>query len=626
MGIDILGQVGENSSNEEMARKCIALIAERRQSKALKMWMETGKLGDVEMDFGQAYARLGINNRTVDDDSVLAAYQVLMVDTPSQAKELGKALAAIAKSRGSQNLLKHLDQGTEGPDQPLSEWPVGLNNIGNTCYLNSLLQFYFTVKPLRDLVLNFEDFRMDIEDHAYDKKQVGSRKVSRKEVERAQKCRNPYHPLRSISLTHVVVYELRKLFRSMISAPRREVKPEQELARLTLMSSSIEESWRRKSTLTGTRPSLGEINGQPLQGPLLPAEQVVVQLDMSVPEKPMSNTAISDNAKTEQTTEVSSEGTLVETPGLRTTVHTDYVVLDSKRKQEQDLLDDKENLAPTKGEGDHLATVEHKLSPLAESSASRTNEQLDPRGPTKLSDQNQDSSTSATIESGTIPAAPNRPPPVPPREKRDNEKEALLAGAEYGAQQDVTEVIANVLFQLQCAIKPESIDESGEQIDQIKRLFFGKLKSYITNKQNQIRTKEEFISDIKVDVASGSRDIYSALDGAFDVQEVEVDGALEPQYATISQLPPILQIHVQRAQYNAQTHTAFKSENHLGLQDTIYMDRYMDSSDPDLIQRRQACWEWKKELARLEARRTYLSQTEARVILWHYFVCILMAE
>ncbi|PHH87056.1 hypothetical protein CDD83_9360 [Cordyceps sp. RAO-2017] len=42
--------------------------------------------------------------------------------------------------------------------------PVGLHNIGNTCYLNSLLQYLFTVKPIREVVLNYDESRLDLTD------------------------------------------------------------------------------------------------------------------------------------------------------------------------------------------------------------------------------------------------------------------------------------------------------------------------------------------------------------------------------------------------------------------------------------------------------------------------------
>lgn len=416
----------------------------------------------------------------------------------------------------------------------------------------------------------------------------------------------------------LVLLELQKLFRSMISIADNKVTPEQELARLTLISSSTEESMRRMSILSAQRPSLGDVGGVPIHGPLPAPESTV-----DSPDTVMAN-AIDPSAEAIKEAlsipgdEVSSEGTLVEAPAMDANVDSDFMVIDAVEKPhpQERILEDKENMAPTKEDIPRSSTPENpenpenSIQPLAESSPSRVNEQTRSRSPTKETIRNPESSQTTGQEVTALPRPPNRPPPVPPRRKPDEQKRALQEEVEFGAQQDVTEVIANVLFQLQCAIKAESIDESGEQIDQIKKLFFGKQKSYTTNERGEIRSKEEFFSDIKVDVASGPRDIYAALDGAFDVQEVEVGGSMEPQYATISQLPPVLQVLVQRAQFDPKTKTSFKSINHLELKETIYMDRYMDSSDPDLQQRRKACWGWKKELSKHESRRIRLTENE----------------
>lgn len=166
------------------------LIAEHRNSNALRAWYTTGELGEVEMDIGHAYNRLEISDRTVDDELVLVAFNTYVSETPSQLGDLRKALKAIAISRNSSLLLNELGMDTTLEEHSVSDWPVGLENIGNTCYLNSLLQSYFTVKPLRDLVLDFDQYRMPIDARSLASKQVGSRQVSRNEVERAQKCKH----------------------------------------------------------------------------------------------------------------------------------------------------------------------------------------------------------------------------------------------------------------------------------------------------------------------------------------------------------------------------------------------------------------------------------------------------
>ena len=189
-----LKQVHDSTLDEPRAREAVRLIAEYRKSSALRAW-STGELGEVEMDIGHAYNRLEISDRTVDDEMVLVAFNTYVTETPSQLDDLKKALKAIATSRNSSLLLNELGMHATSGEHSTSEWPVGLKNIGNTCYLNSLLQSYFTVKPLRELVLDFERYRMHIDAQSLASKQVGSRQVSRQEVERAQKCKHLVVPL-----------------------------------------------------------------------------------------------------------------------------------------------------------------------------------------------------------------------------------------------------------------------------------------------------------------------------------------------------------------------------------------------------------------------------------------------
>ena len=403
----------------------------------------------------------------------------------------------------------------------------------------------------------------------------------------------------------VVVYELQKLFRDMITSPNAQVTPEAELARLTLISSNAEERIRRQSMLSGHRPSVGEIGGRPIFGPFLPSSPsaseklespLAIHTDGEVNDSPQK---IRRNEDADNLSDV----TLVEPP---LTEESDVIMLDPNEKAHQDqTTEDKENLPPDNATTGRSPTPEGPLHPLEESAPSRTNQQQKPLDPTNDRSQVEDNINSAE----NVPP-PKRPPPCPPRPKPQDTRSTTLEEVEIGAQQDVTEVIANVLFQLQCAIRAESFDVTGEQLDQIKRLFFGKHKSYTTDSEGLIRTKEEFISDIKVDVASGPRDIYAALDGAYDVQQVEVGGALEPQFTSISQIPPVLQVHVQRAQFDLEKKTSFKSNHHLELKDTVYMDRYMDLGDQDLMQRRKECWAWKEEIKVLEERKLRLSRND----------------
>ncbi len=139
------------------------------------------------MSADKAYARLGIEGGSFDDDTIVATYEIRIAEVPSDAEEMRAALESIGRARNSQRIAEYL-QSPAGAQQPSLNWPVGLENIGNTCYLNSLLQFYFTVKPLRELILDFQQVEMGTSPDEVERKRVGSRKVTLREIERAKLC------------------------------------------------------------------------------------------------------------------------------------------------------------------------------------------------------------------------------------------------------------------------------------------------------------------------------------------------------------------------------------------------------------------------------------------------------
>lgn len=155
--------------------------------------MESGT-EDSNLDVGEAYNRLQITDRRAPDDTVLAYYESLRSGAPTGSSDSYKeAFRVIAHDRQSSYLLRKLDDPNADiqAEKSTVNQPIGLDNIGNTCYLNSLLQYYYTVKSVREVVMNFEQIRMPLNEEDIKKKRVGGRAVSKAEIIKAQKCECP---------------------------------------------------------------------------------------------------------------------------------------------------------------------------------------------------------------------------------------------------------------------------------------------------------------------------------------------------------------------------------------------------------------------------------------------------
>lgn len=584
-------KVGDNKNLETQARAAVRLIADYRHSIILQNWINSGFAAtDLQMSAAEGYQALQIDNRTVEDDLIITQYDFVVAENSANAEYYTKALEAITRDRDSVYLRNHLQHAATQPAQGSVEDPVGLDNIGNTCYLNSLLQFLFTMLELRQVVLGFDQYRMEVSESNMLQKKVGQRRVTDREVQTAQKF----------------IENLALLFKGMIETPQSAIRPEKELARLTLESDSAKERVRRRSTLRGDRPSLGHIDSRPVMGPLpmldaqvngiaddeisrspLELEPAVVSLDdvFAAEDWHKPNSTDFDAVSNK---EDSSEATLVSRPGSISTPMVDIPTVEEQKA----ILDNKENLSPTK-ETPALKLDDHDVQPLAPASPSKVNAQAGAL-------LKQETEAEETVYA----PPPGKPPPVPPRKPVEPTTDIL---EEYARQQDVTEVIAHCLFQFSCAMRPTGVDKSGEQLDEIHDMFFGRNIGHVVGgKESAIPV--QFYSII-TRVANEPNDVYAALDTEYDLS-VRDNGT--SAFLSIAEAPPVFSIALDRVVWDAQLKRPTKLNHHVHVPETIFLDRYLESAEgSELMERRQQTWQLKKELSTLSERRKVLETQHA---------------
>ncbi|KAL0073164.1 hypothetical protein F4703DRAFT_1746442 [Phycomyces blakesleeanus] len=163
------------------------------------------------------------------------------------------------------------------------------------------------------------------------------------------------------------------------------------------------------------------------------------------------------------------------------------------------------------------------------------------------------------------------------------------------------ECMDNVTYLIEAALKPVETQD-GEQVrDMVRDLFYGKARQILTyqdtqTSQNIKKIKEEEFSHLIVDAAQG-KDLYDGLDEYFFADQVEnfQGGREATREVTVSTFPPVLQIIVQRVQFDRATANVYKSNAFIQFEKIIYLDRYADRNFDSLAEKRAEVTNWRKE-------------------------------
>ncbi|CAO1624041.1 unnamed protein product [Parajaminaea phylloscopi] len=564
---------------------------------------------EVVMTLDQAYETLGTEEAT-DDELVTVVYSCHLTDfqnDPPKLATLHEALTVIARHRNS-SLLKGLagvgntDTGS-GVSQSISavtpsldglgsrNLPAGLNNIGNTCYLNSVLQYFFALKPLREAVLSQQWQKQGPAVDKDDKETVAELHAT---AESGQGNHRPF----SVGGRMVSEYEVKRsckfaallaqLFDAMITSPAAAVTPERELAYLALVSARAEEvDWQSSEPLVASPPN----------------------------KSPISSHIELPSSGNESTTPSSL------TPSKQARVH-DEPGMDSQKKAEAKLVE--VALDRSSGETRSMSLRQDSDASMHETSVDPSRKRQIPSPPPIPPRPTAGTSHAVNAEAVTASQA-NETPAQDGRTGTDTPRQAERRNSlmKLGAQQDVSECLDNVLFQFEVALGSTKASPSaaegtagvsgiGSAAMDAAKLFTGKTRQRVSRYIAPSATeptapdsmcepdgddgvKEEIFTILPIEVIEEEgRDIYDGLDGFFDSEVLQAagTGASEGQKdahagdravsslkrtVTLLEPPPVLQIQLQRVQFDRKR-GAFKSQAHLAAYEEIFLDRYLDPS------------------------------------------------
>lgn len=187
---------------------------------------------------------------------------------------------------------------------------------------------------------------------------------------------------------------------------------------------------------------------------------------------------------------------------------------------------------------------------------------------------------------------------------------------QIGSQQDVSECLDNMIFQLEAALAAHTDRAwAAAQAHTVHALFFGHTAQTLRTADHATTQKDETFQTIPITLLPEARSIYDALDTFFDDDEVVGEhGRPVRRTITLRDAPPLLQLQVQRVQYDRRQHRAVKNQAALALEPVVYLDQYMDvgaTPTPEAAARADATRADRQRMAALRTRLAQLTGDDA---------------
>ncbi|KAL3293943.1 ubiquitin carboxyl-terminal hydrolase [Colletotrichum asianum] len=229
-------KIEHSPSQADFAREMMQVIGRHRSSDRILL-QTTGP-----MDISTAY-RILETEKEWPDDSIRAMSEVKVTNNAGNKPVIDQALnalEAIANDRKSDmlhqtvlswrsdagssakiNSTSGLATASEENTKPRLDLPAGLENIGNTCYLNSILQYLRTVVPLRTLLAQYANYQLGQDESEVTMRRIGGNKLP---VEQAEAV-----------IARIFVEELSKLLEDLDKTKETAIRPSQRLANAVLL-------------------------------------------------------------------------------------------------------------------------------------------------------------------------------------------------------------------------------------------------------------------------------------------------------------------------------------------------------------------------------------------------------